>query len=310
MNQFLRGVARATVESFDLPDPVLEIGSYQVEGQEDLIDLRGLFADRPYTGVDFRAGPGVDLVANVENLPLPDASVGTVVAFSVFEHVKQFWKGFDEVHRVLRPDGVFLVCCPFYFHVHAYPHDYWRFTPEAFDSLLERVPDAHARLARPGAPAAERVGRRVPRGGEGADRGAVQRRTARSSASTRRSRSAGVVAAFRLGPRAVRPAAVRPAPRPREVENRSAEGRVTRLLDVEMRLRVLPILSMITVGSCPEGCSGNRLGSRVRTCLARMVKSTGYPDCPAVTKTPNFDVASDALTAGMMVTYSGIKSGS
>jgi SAM-dependent methyltransferase len=137
MNRFLRGVARAMVESFDLPDPILEVGSYQVQGQEDLIDLRGLFVGRPYTGVDFRAGPGVDLVANVENLPLPDASVGTVLAFSVFEHVKQFWKGFEEVRRVLRPNGAFLVCCPFYFHVHSYPSDYWRFTPEAFDTLLQ-----------------------------------------------------------------------------------------------------------------------------------------------------------------------------
>jgi SAM-dependent methyltransferase len=140
MNQFLRGVVRSMVESFDLPGPVLEIGSYQVAGQEDLIDLRGLFPGREYTGVDFRPGPGVDLVANVENLPLPTASVGTVLAFSVFEHVKRFWKGFEEVRRVLRPDGVFLVCTPFYFHVHAYPHDYWRFTPEAFDTLLDGYP--------------------------------------------------------------------------------------------------------------------------------------------------------------------------
>jgi SAM-dependent methyltransferase len=140
MNRFLRGVARAAIESFHLPEPVLEIGSYKVEGLEDLIDLRDLFPGRAYTGVDFRAGPGVDLVANVESLPLPDASVGTVLAFSVFEHVKHFWKGFEEVRRVLRPDGVFLVCCPFYFHVHAYPSDYWRFTPEAFDTLLQAYP--------------------------------------------------------------------------------------------------------------------------------------------------------------------------
>jgi SAM-dependent methyltransferase len=140
MNRFLRGMARAVVESFELPNPILEIGSYKVGGQEELIDLRGLFPGRPYTGVDFRAGPGVDLVANVEDLPLPGASVGTVIAFSVFEHVKRFWKGFEEVRRVLRPDGVFLVCCPFYFHVHAYPNDYWRFTPEAFESLLEAYP--------------------------------------------------------------------------------------------------------------------------------------------------------------------------
>lgn len=140
MNRFLRGVARALVESFELTGPVLEVGSYQVAGQEDLIDLRGLFPGRPYTGVDFRPGPGVDLVANVENLPLPSNSVGTVLAFSVFEHVQRFWRGFDEVYRVLRPDGVLLVSTPFYFHVHAYPHDYWRFTPEAFDTLLEKYP--------------------------------------------------------------------------------------------------------------------------------------------------------------------------
>jgi SAM-dependent methyltransferase len=140
MTGFLRGVARAMIESFDLPDPILEIGSYQVDGQEDLVNLRSLFAGRPYTGVDFRAGPGVDRVENVERMSLPDASAGTVLAFSVFEHVKHFWKGFDEVHRVLRPDGVFLVCCPFYFHVHAYPSDYWRFTPEAFDTLLQPYP--------------------------------------------------------------------------------------------------------------------------------------------------------------------------
>jgi SAM-dependent methyltransferase len=140
MNQFLRGVARAMIESFELPGPVLEVGSFQVAGQEKLIDLRGLFSGRDYIGIDFRAGPGVDVVADVENLPVATGSVGTVLAFSVFEHVKRFWRGFEEVHRVLRPDGVFLVCTPFYFHVHGYPNDYWRFTPEAFEMLLERYP--------------------------------------------------------------------------------------------------------------------------------------------------------------------------
>jgi SAM-dependent methyltransferase len=140
MNQFLRGVVRAVAGSFQLPEPILELGSYQVEGQSDLINLRGLFPGKAYTGVDFRSGPGVDCVANVEALPQKDASVGTVISVSTFEHVQRFWLAFDEVARVLRPDGVFVVAVPFYFHVHAYPNDYWRFTPEALDSLLERYP--------------------------------------------------------------------------------------------------------------------------------------------------------------------------
>jgi len=141
MNHFLFGVARAITETFTLPEPILEIGSYQVEGQERVANLRSLFPGREYLGVDMRPGPGVDRVADVEALPLPDASIGTVITFNTFEHVRRFWRGFDEIHRVLRPDGVLIVSCPFHFHIHNYPHDYWRFTPAAFEFLLDRYPN-------------------------------------------------------------------------------------------------------------------------------------------------------------------------
>lgn len=140
MTRFLRGMLRAVAESFDLPGPILELGSLQVEGGSDHVDLRHLFPGKPYTGVDFREGPGVDCVANVERLPHADASVGTVLTCSTFEHVQRFWVAFDEVHRVLRPDGVFVCALPFYFQVHAYPSDYWRFTPEGLDLMVQTYP--------------------------------------------------------------------------------------------------------------------------------------------------------------------------
>jgi hypothetical protein len=65
MNHFLNGTARAVAETFDLPEPILEIGSYQVADQRDLINLRDLFPGKSYLGVDIRSGPGVDLVADV-----------------------------------------------------------------------------------------------------------------------------------------------------------------------------------------------------------------------------------------------------
>jgi SAM-dependent methyltransferase len=141
MNRFLNGVARAVAETFDLPGPVLEIGSRQVPGQERLADLRSLFPGKEYLGLDVCPGPGVDCVADVEALPQPDHSVGTVLALSTFEHVPHFWKGFEEIYRVLRPDGAVLVSCPFYFYIHPYPSDYWRFTPQALDLLLHRYPN-------------------------------------------------------------------------------------------------------------------------------------------------------------------------
>ena len=140
MNLFLSGVARAIAETFDLPVPILEIGSHQVPGQEEIAELRPLFASKSYIGVDMTPGKGVDCVADVESLPQATASIGTVIAMSTFEHVPRFWRGFDEIYRVLRPDGALLVSCPFYFHIHHYPSDYWRFTPEALELLLAQYP--------------------------------------------------------------------------------------------------------------------------------------------------------------------------
>jgi len=141
MNQFRHGVVRAVAETFDLPAPILEIGAYQVSGQEKMANLRPLFPGKPYLGVDQRPGPGVDCVADAEDLPHADGSIGTVIAISTFEHAKRFWRCFEEIHRVLRPDGVLLVSCPFYFYIHSYPSDYWRFTPAALDLLLEKYPN-------------------------------------------------------------------------------------------------------------------------------------------------------------------------
>ena len=87
MNTLLRGMVRAVAETFDLPGPILEIGSYQVENQEDVADLRSLFPGKPYVGLDMRPGPGVDVVGEVEALPQADGSVGTVLALETFEHV-------------------------------------------------------------------------------------------------------------------------------------------------------------------------------------------------------------------------------
>jgi SAM-dependent methyltransferase len=137
MNQFLRGMVRASAETFDLPEPIMEIGSYQVEGQEAVANLRSLFPGKKYLGVDKRPGPGVDCVADVEMLPQPAGSVGTVIAVSTLEHVPRFWRGFEEIYRVLRSNGVALIACPFYFYIHSFPSDYWRFTPAALELMTE-----------------------------------------------------------------------------------------------------------------------------------------------------------------------------
>jgi SAM-dependent methyltransferase len=126
---------RSATESFDLPGPAFEFGSFQVEGQEEHFNLRGYFAGKSYVGCDFRDGPGVDRVEDVTKIGLASESVGTVLCVETFEHVYAIQDAFAEVFRVLRPGGAFLLTSPFHFRIHAYPDDYWRFTP----SLLRRM---------------------------------------------------------------------------------------------------------------------------------------------------------------------------
>lgn len=140
MNQFLNGLIRATTQSFSTPGPVLELGSFQVDGQEHLGDLRPLFPNQPFFGLDFRTGPGVDILGNARKLPFANGSVKTLVALSILEHVSHFWEAVSEIRRVLHPKGIAIISVPFYFHIHCYPGDYWRFTPDAMDILFESFP--------------------------------------------------------------------------------------------------------------------------------------------------------------------------
>ncbi len=137
MNRFLHGMIQAVAQTFTLPDPIVEVGSYQVD---DLVNVRALFPRQRFVGLDMRAGPGVDLVADAERMPLADRSVGTILALSTLEHVPHFWKALEQFRRVLRPDGAMVVSCPFYFRIHQHPSDYWRFTPAALDVLFSDMP--------------------------------------------------------------------------------------------------------------------------------------------------------------------------
>jgi SAM-dependent methyltransferase len=132
-------LTRALVESalavFEPPDPVLEVGSLQVQG-EAVGDLRPLFRNRAFIGCDMMTGPGVDVAGRVEALPLPDGGAGTVLCANVFEHAWEVRRGAEELCRVTAPKGLALVTAPFEFHIHAYPDDYWRFTPRALARLM------------------------------------------------------------------------------------------------------------------------------------------------------------------------------
>ena len=138
----MRKETRAFVECLSkelvLPDPIVEIGSLQIEGQEKYADLRPFFSNKEFIGCDMRQGPGVDRLENLHALNFADNSVGTIILLDTMEHVRYPFKAMEEVYRVLKPGGVIIMTSVMLCPIHDYPADYWRFTPEAFQVLLEK----------------------------------------------------------------------------------------------------------------------------------------------------------------------------
>jgi len=107
---------------------ILDVGAQAVNGS-----LRSVAPDVcRYVGIDFVAGKGVDVViTDAYALPFDDESADIVVCSSVFEHAEFFWLLFEDIQRVLKPDGLFYLSVPSNGEFHRYPVDCWRFYPDS-----------------------------------------------------------------------------------------------------------------------------------------------------------------------------------
>jgi SAM-dependent methyltransferase len=74
---------------------------------------------KDWFGIDYRKLPGVDLVQDLEKFPwtVPSESFNTAVANHVVEHIQPthgiFIEFMNEVWRILKPDGEFLIGAPY-----------------------------------------------------------------------------------------------------------------------------------------------------------------------------------------------------
>ena len=120
--------------SLPLAEPVYEFGSRWVRGG-GAADMRPFFPGKKFVGTDLRVGRGVDIILDLHQIDLPTDSVGTALLLDTLEHVEYPRRAMDELHRVLKPEGLLILTTVFRFQIHSRP-DYWRFTPKGLLSLL------------------------------------------------------------------------------------------------------------------------------------------------------------------------------
>lgn len=77
---------------------------------------------------DVTFGPRTMLVCDAHSIPFEDNSFEGVIVQAVLEHVADPWQCVEEIHRVLKEDGLVYAETPFMQQVHGGRYDFTRFT--------------------------------------------------------------------------------------------------------------------------------------------------------------------------------------
>lgn len=137
MRSSLYALVDAMTRVIRFPEPIVEFGAQRVPEQAHLPSIRGCFPGQQFVGTDITLGSHVDEVQDLHALTYPNESIGTALLFDTIEHVRKPWTALSEVRRCLKPGGVVVMTSVFFFPIHDYGGDYWRFTDAAMESLLD-----------------------------------------------------------------------------------------------------------------------------------------------------------------------------
>ena len=120
----------------DIHSPIFEIGAGGNYNKE--IFLKSLNGYQYWTSnVDISDIKGrLDIICDARQLPLKNNSVGTIVCSEVLEHIAETKLVVAEMHRILIDEGLGIITTPFFFPIHAFPKDFYRFTPDGLKHIL------------------------------------------------------------------------------------------------------------------------------------------------------------------------------
>lgn len=92
-----------------------------------------------YITLDINSNSGADIIGSVENIPLKENSVDSIISTQVLEHVKNPQKAASEFYRVLKSGGYCLVTAPQLNELHEEPNDYFRFTKYGLEEIFNQA---------------------------------------------------------------------------------------------------------------------------------------------------------------------------
>jgi SAM-dependent methyltransferase len=88
-------------------------------------------------GVSYEVAPNAPAVDVQDLSAYPADAFDVVILDEILEHVARPWVAVEEVRRILKPGGCLITSSPFLIAEHRMPKDYWRFTKDGYQVLLE-----------------------------------------------------------------------------------------------------------------------------------------------------------------------------
>ena len=105
---------------------------------------QSLFTVDQYVGVDYES-PGhphvneeIDVYYDGLHIPFGNDHFDSVFTSEVFEHIFNPYEIIKEINRVMKPQGLLLLTCPFAICEHEIPNDYARYSSFALKHILEK----------------------------------------------------------------------------------------------------------------------------------------------------------------------------
>ncbi len=125
-----RRLWRVFLEHTWQPEPPLAHTLAETAESEAIVDL-GAGGRRVRPGavcVDLAAGPNVDVIADIHQLPLPDQAFDLAICTGTLNLCREPRQVISEIYRVLRPGGRVHLEVGLFQPYLPEPEDYWRFT--------------------------------------------------------------------------------------------------------------------------------------------------------------------------------------